>query len=241
VERLRRLIEPLSPEQLRAPAYPSEWTIADVLSHLGSGGVIFVQNVDNAVTGEPTPADFNQGVWAEWDAKSPDAQWADLPAVDAAVIARLAALSPEERSGLKVKLGPFDLDYEGFAGLRLNEHALHTWDVEVALNPTATITEDVVASVLANLQMIARFAGKPTGATASYVIRTEAPAVTYLIDVTPESVSVNEGGPDASPDVVMPAEAFVRLVYGRLDTDHTPTGIEGGEHLNDLRSIFPGF
>ena len=41
VARLRGIVEGLGPGQLPAPAYPTEWTIADVLSHLGSGAVIF--------------------------------------------------------------------------------------------------------------------------------------------------------------------------------------------------------
>jgi hypothetical protein len=40
VARLGATVERLGPGQLAAPAYPAEWTIADVLSHLGSGAVI---------------------------------------------------------------------------------------------------------------------------------------------------------------------------------------------------------
>jgi hypothetical protein len=40
----------------------------------------------------------------------------------------------------------------------------------------------------------------------------------------------------------LPAEAFVRLLYGRLDRDHTPAGITtDGLTLDQLRAIFPGF
>ena len=40
VDRLAALVRSLTPEQLRQQAYPSEWTVADVLSHLGSGAVL---------------------------------------------------------------------------------------------------------------------------------------------------------------------------------------------------------
>lgn len=241
VEGLRSLVEPLSPEQLRSSAYPTEWTIADVLSHLGSGAVIFVRSVDNAVTDDKTPDGFNQSVWDEWNAKSPDQQWADLPAADAAVIARLAALSPQERETLKVNLGPFELDYDGFVGLRLNEHALHAWDVAVTLDPTSVLAPEVVETVLGGVARIARFAAKPTGSTRTYVVRTEEPTRTYRIELAPESVSMSDGADGDVADVTLPAEAFVRLAYGRLDRDHTPAGIEGAEHLDELRRVFPGF
>lgn len=41
----------------------------------------------------------------------------------------------------------------------------------------------------------------------------------------------------------LPAEAWLRLVYGRLDDEHTPTvELEGdGLTLDRLRSVFPGF
>ena len=39
----------------------------------------------------------------------------------------------------------------------------------------------------------------------------------------------------------LPAEAFVRLVYGRLDPDHTPSSVSAdGVDLDLLRSAFPG-
>ena len=241
VEQLRSLIEPLSPEQLRMSAYPKEWTIADVLSHLGSGAVIFVQGIDSAVTGDAATEGFNQSVWNEWDAKSPEAQWADLPAADEAVIARLLALSPEERARIKVSLGPIELDYDGFAGLRLSEHAFHTWDVEVALDPGAVLPTEVVDSLLGVLQMVARFAAKPNGSAATYVVRTEDPVRTYRIELTPEAATLSEVVGEEPADVRLPAEAFLRLVYGRLDPEHTPVDVEGAEHLDELRSVFPGF
>ena len=39
----------------------------------------------------------------------------------------------------------------------------------------------------------------------------------------------------------LPAEAFVRLLYGRLDPDHTPPAESTGVDLDELRPIFPGF
>jgi hypothetical protein len=39
----------------------------------------------------------------------------------------------------------------------------------------------------------------------------------------------------------LPAEAFVRLVYGRLDPDHTPPLTSRQVDLDRLRRAFPGF
>jgi len=52
------------------------------------------------------------------------------------------------------------------------------------------------------------------------------------VSLTP---STKRGG----PDLELPAEAFVRLVYGRLDPDHTPR-VDGDFDLESLRHVFPG-
>ena len=38
----------------------------------------------------------------------------------------------------------------------------------------------------------------------------------------------------------MPAEAFIRLVYGRLDPAHTPAVDGDAALLDQLRATFPG-
>jgi hypothetical protein len=42
--------------------------------------------------------------------------------------------------------------------------------------------------------------------------------------------------------VHMSAEALLRLAYGRLDLEHTPSSVSGdAKTLTKLRAIFPGF
>jgi len=51
-----------------------------------------------------------------------------------------------------------------------------------------------------------------------------------------------EAGGGAAPQVTMPAEALLRLAYGRLDAAHTPASVTGeADVLDKLRAIFPGF
>ena len=45
----------------------------------------------------------------------------------------------------------------------------------------------------------------------------------------------------SAAELVLPTEAFVRLVYGRLDAGHTPATVTAhGVDLDVLRSAFPG-
>ena len=43
-----------------------------------------------------------------------------------------------------------------------------------------------------------------------------------------------------SHDLRLPGEAFIRLVYGRLDSAHTPPVETGSTDLDELRRLFPG-
>ena len=74
VARLGRIVEPLDDATLERPAYPSEWSIAQVLSHLGSGAEIMQRRLDDTESGRETPESFAPSVWDDWNAKSPRAQ-----------------------------------------------------------------------------------------------------------------------------------------------------------------------
>ncbi len=238
---LRALVDPLDADQLRAAAYPTEWTVADVLSHLGSGADIFVRQVNDALAGTPTPSDFSRSVWDDWNARTPEAQATGLLASDAALLARLDELTPQELENVTISMGPFTLTFDQYLGLRLNEHVLHTWDVEVTFNDDAVIPAEDVDAVLGHLDFVARFAAKPSGAERTYVVRTSNPVRTYEISLAPDAVSTVETDHDEAADLDLPAEAFIRLVYGRLDADHSPADLADNDDLNELRKVFPGF
>jgi hypothetical protein len=57
----------------------------------------------------------------------------------------------------------------------------------------------------------------------------------------PDGVALSPGDPAATPDLEMPTEAFVRLISGRLDPDHSPAISDPRSDLAELRRAFPGF
>ena len=237
--RLRKLVEPLDAAGIRASAYPSEWTIADMLSHLGSGGSMMLMQLDAFLAGRTVPDDFAQPIWDEWNAKPPEAQVADSLAVDRAMLDRVDLLTDDEVARFLLQLGPLQLDLATFLGLRLNEHALHTWDVEVAGDPAATVAPEAVDLVVDNLSMMVGFVGKPTGRAHDVHIRTTQPARDFTLSLQDEGATLNTCDDAHEPDLELPAEALIRLVYGRLDPDHTPP-VRGGADLDELRRAFPG-
>ena len=239
VERLRTLVEPLSAAQLEQSAYPSEWTIADVLSHIGSGAVIFRRRIEDARAGREPDEDFAPGVWAVWDAKSPAAKAADGLVADRELLECLVGVTDDERATFRFALGPMSLGFDQFVGLRVNEHALHTWDVEVSLDPAAVVAPGMVALVIDELGMIARFTGKPTGAAHDVRVHTTDPERDLVVVFGADSVELARGDGASDPDLELPAEAFIRLVYGRLDPDHSPP-VDAPAIVDELRAAFPG-
>lgn len=227
VARLRELTEALNEADLSAPAYPAEWSIADVLSHLGSAAVITQRRLDVGLEGRDVPDDFAPGVWDEWNAKGPVAQRDDALAADAALLARIDAVTPAERDRFAFTMGPMTFGFGDFVGLRLNEHAFHTWDIEVATFPAATIPSPLAALVIDNLELIARFTARPTGDTRTFTIAATDLERAFTVELTPTAVAFNPGPAGRPADVELPAEAIARLVYGRLDPDHTPPGKHG--------------
>jgi uncharacterized protein (TIGR03083 family) len=239
VTRLRDLASEISEAELTSRGYPAEWSIAQVLSHLGSGAVIMQRGLEDTLAGQATPDDYAPGVWHAWNAKAPAAQRDDALAADTALLARIEAVTPGERSGFTFALGPMTFGFGQFVGLRLNEHAFHTWDIEVAADPAATIPRQVAELVVDNLELIARYTGKPTGDTTTITVATTDPQRGFTIDLKPDSVTFGASTATVPADLELPAEAFARLVYGRLDPGHTPPG-DHGPGLDTLRRVFPG-
>ena len=187
------------------------------------------------------PDDFNQRIWDEWNAKSPREKAKDGLAADAQLMAALEEVGPEDRARFKSAMGPLELDWDAFIGMRLNEHLLHEWDVAVALDANALLAQDGTEVVIDNLELIARFTSKQKGDPRTIMVSTIDPERSFVVTIKPDQVEFTSVDPADEPEISMPAESFIRLVYGRLDPAHTPLSVVGERALLDqLRSVFPG-
>ena len=147
--------------------------------------------------------------------------------------------SPTNRASTSAaSLGPLEVDFDGFVGLRLNEHLVHTWDVEVADDPTATLLPVPVPFVLDSLAPLVRWTGRPEGSD-TIRVHTDDPRRDLTVSLGPDTVTLTSSEDATAPDLVLPGEAFVRLVYGRLDPDHTPAASDA-DVIARLRAVFPG-
>jgi uncharacterized protein (TIGR03083 family) len=240
VRRLRELVRGLDVDELERPSYATDWTIADVLSHLGSGGVLMERRLEAAQAGVPLPDDVAQPVWDEWNAKSPQAQADDALVEDERLGKAFESVDEADRERIEFPFGPLTVSFETAVALRLNEHALHTWDIEVMSVPGAVLAPDAAAVIIDNLGLVGRFSAKPTGDEREVRVRTHEPLRHFTVRLTPDSAQLLEGDGGVHPDLELPAESFCRLVYGRLDPDHSPQVAANGEVLDLLRRVFPG-
>ena len=240
-DRLRALVGPLDLAQLEQRSYASEWSIAQVLSHLGSGAEIFGLFLHAGLTGQDSPGrDTFIPIWNAWNAKDPRSQAADGLETDEALLKRLESLDPDQKTALHLHLFGMDTDITGLARMRVSEHAVHTWDIAVALDPSATVAPDAVGLLVDTVGQLATWSARPDGKPRRIRVSTRDPERHFLLE-TGEAVSLAESdGEDGLPELRLPAEAFVRLVYGRLGPAHTPPVEADGVDLDELRQLFPG-
>jgi uncharacterized protein (TIGR03083 family) len=240
-DRLAGIVAGLDADSLRAQSYATEWSIADVLSHLGSGAEIFLLSIDAGVAGGDPPAtEAYQPIWDTWNALSPEEQAARSVTANEALVTRVESLTPAERAAFHVTMfGQMPLDLRGVLGMRLSEHAVHTWDVEVALDPSARVPSDAVDLLVDSLPLMAGWSGRKAPAPVKVAVATAGPERSFTLDTA--GVSLAPAGPDDAPTatVTLPAEVFLRLVYGRLDDGAEVT--VSGVTVPELKSVFPGF
>jgi uncharacterized protein (TIGR03083 family) len=241
-DRLAVALADLPGDRLSGPSYHS-WSIGEVLSHLGSGAEIFRLYVEAGTAGTPAPTldDFHP-VWDRWNALTPVEQRDSFLVSDLALLDAFAAVPEDLRGSWRLEMFGTEQTLSTVARMRLGEHTLHSWDVLVALDPAATLPRDAVDLMVDSMDPLVERFGK-----------TEQPIATRLELTDPDGSFVLETGPDggtlaAAEDdrpsggtVRLPAEAFIRLLYGRLDPDHTPSSVTtDGADLDVLRRAFPG-
>ncbi len=251
-QRLVGAVGSLTPEQAAGPSYDTEWSIAQVLSHLGSGAEIFELFLRAGADGTPAPGpDAFQPIWGRWNAKAPIDQVNDGLAADRAFLDDLGALDDHQRQSWSLEMfGEVrTLAGDSTAGLltlRLGEHAVHTWDVVVMDDASAGLAPDAV-DLLIDLvhQQVERLA-RPSGEPLRVRITTHQPSrqLSLTLDDTGGRLEPDDS-PDGSaggPTLDLPGEALIRLFYGRLDPEHTPGSVTAeGFELDRLRQAFPGF
>ncbi len=242
-DQLAKVVAGLTEAQLSSRSGASEWTVVDVLSHIGSGAEIAHYLLVAAVTGEDSGAPRNQDVWDRWNAMAAFDQAPASVESNARLVELYEGLTQEQRESANVDLGflPQPIPLAAALGLRLNELTLHSWDARVGVDPTATLGEEA-AELLAQhytqtVAFIMGFVWKPGGTDPARIALGD---YTIVID---DAVRLVKGGLEPTARFEGPLEAGIRLLTGRLKPEYTPDGVSvsGNVSLDDLRQVFQGY
>lgn len=243
-DRLGGIVASLDSADLRKQSYAKEWSIADVLSHLGSGAEIFELYINAGLGGEPPGQEDNQRIWDTWNARSPEEQAAQSVVANEALVSRVESLTPDQLAAFRVAMfGGMIMDAAGLLRMRLSEHAVHSWDAAVAVDPAARVPQGAVDLLIGGLPQMMQWMAKKSADPKVIAITTTNPEATYTLDTGGVTLTPGSGDVPASAFVELPAEALLRLVYGRLDESAVASGEVrlSGVTLPELQAVFPGF
>jgi len=247
-DELTARVSRLGEADLTRRSYRIDWSIAQVLSHLGRGAEITLAQLQ-AARADTTPLgpDDVRPVWARWDARSPQQQAAAFADAVPRLFDAVDALDGAERRRLRpyqIIVGHVDLPT--FLAFSLNEQAMHGWEVHVVFEPELPVDAEAVELLVELLPFGASLVDdKVLGALAParLAIETSDPARRFVLALGDQAhlgLGPAEDG-EVSGSLRLPTEALVRLFTGRLDPAHTPAGTraEGRPSLDELRRLYP--
>jgi uncharacterized protein (TIGR03083 family) len=243
----------LDDDELGRQSMCSEWSVARVLSHLGSGAEIGLATLETNIAGGDLPGgEAMSAIWERWNALSPREMATGFAESDRRLVEAFERLTAEQLDELQVQLPflPEPVDMATSVGFRLGEHALHTWDVLAAFDTAATLAPDATELLIDRLPfmvgLIGRFAPRETRpATAKTIsVTTSNPTRHYQLELGDVAeLRPAEDGPGPDGELAIPAEALLRLTSGRLkpgrpSADVAPTG---SLSIDELKTAFPGY
>jgi uncharacterized protein (TIGR03083 family) len=246
-ERLDGRVRGLSEKDLARPSFAEGWSIAQVLSHLGSGAEIGVMLLERGIRGRTNGPVHDEvlPIWERWDALGPLEQRAAWQDANARHLGLLDSLNAAQHASARVPYFAGLLSVADYAGYRLSEQSVHGWDIAVALDPTTTIPADELRLLWKRLDLVAtRFRDADTLsrlAPAQLAVTLTDEQRTLLMDLDSELHIYPANPADPAGTVTGTADTVLRLVYGRHRPGTDAVTAAGQLAVDDLRALFPGF
>jgi uncharacterized protein (TIGR03083 family) len=246
-DELARQVATFTEIDLARPSACADWDVSQVLSHLGSAAEIGVATLEAAVAGQDPPGqEANPPIWDRWNAMSRverSSEWAEWTERNQSAF---ESLDDAALGALRVNYSffPAPIDAVALAGMRLNEQALHHWDVASTFDRDATIPESAAELLIDRMPGMMRWAGhaeKWSGGHGRISITTTAPERAWTLRIA-DAVEIEETQSDEPIGLTLPGETFIRLIAGRLrDADAVRVQAVGPATIADVAAMFPGF
>lgn len=205
-----------------APTWCTGWTVREVVAHLAEGVERFGQQVRGALAG--SPVEFSM---AERDARRqvvkalpPDELVSELKRRTGAFFEYLEGLPEAELTGAVVPMAAGLTAPVSIAYLRLQEPAIHRWDLLAPSAPDATLDAESAALLVDYVLGNAPRQTKPdalAGLDVTYRLDVQGPGGGAVVIGCREGKAtvVRDQAPGAA-DLALATEALVRLLWGRV-------------------------
>lgn len=248
VEHLRALLDTVDDSTLDAPSACADWSVARVAAHIGAGAEIALAGLAGGVAGsaEPVAREDMQTVWDAYNALDGRAVVQRAIAADRRLVDAFGQLTDAQLADVRVPFFTGPLPVETFAAFRLSEHAVHTWDIEIAYRPEAELASSTAVTILDTVVMalFGRLAvplQTPASTLAVRLVDSGRELTLHLGE--PMSLAPRSGGDACDGAMITTTAAFVRLIYGRSGPDLPSSSMEltGPVTMDALRTVFPGF
>ena len=227
-EQLTQYLHTLSADAWHHPSACAAWEVCDVVGHLTLGAEFYASTVARGVQGDtappagaPLPGVRNPQRAIAYRERLGDQLLATFTGRTAHFYQLLQSLSPQDWE--KPCYHPLGLrPAQQFITMRLTELAMHAWDIQSALDPTAALFPDslpvfmeLVPRILSLLRM--QPDARRLGPLRCHFTVTGAVPSQYDMLMTTDQVQMEPGGVTAA-DVTCccDTETFVLLMYGRL-------------------------
>jgi len=177
-ERLAAQVGELPVSAYSDPSYDDEWSIAQVLSHLGSQQRSSPSSSKQGLRNRgPVPVRLRSDLG---QMEQQDCSGAGGRQHRGQRGAPRPAGGPRQRAAHSLPAGDVrdGPRHHGLLRMRLSEHAVHSWDVAVTIDPSAEVTADAVELLIDGLPDLAARAGKPTDGIEPIAVSTTTPNAT---------------------------------------------------------------
>ena len=235
---LTNYLDNLASEAWDRPSACDRWLVRDVVAHLAGGAQGYAATVSRGLQGEspppetgrpgasPTAASGSEGIaQGAIDRRESlgDDLLSEFKKLDGRLNELLAGLGPDDWGKPCHFLG-LTLPVSAFIDLRMTEMAMHSWDIQSKLEPSARLSPETLPSFIDAVSIFAGWLFWPgTGAPtpARYRFQFTEPAfdsVDILLEGDNTSIEEASTGP-ADIYLRSDAETYVFLMYGRLRVD----------------------
>lgn len=246
-----------------APSACAGWAAGDVVAHLSQGGITWADSITRAVGGDSGPPPGQQALRPGERGSDETAQRAIAYRQERGAVDLLESFN-EGYQRLRQVLATLTAEDWGkpcfhrrgvmvmndYVALRLQELAIHSWDIRSGLDGTATIFQEPLATLVGRVQrwLTNSFVRdlSPESPIRFRFDVTQPVAVQQDVVVTPDGFSI-EGSGNGPADVTFQCDTgnYILLIYGRVDLGHasgqTRVEIEGDPGMAArFGALFPG-